>query len=537
MRRTRVRCTPAPYELTASGAAFVHSLQPKEEKEWSFTYTCEIEPAAPIIPMSFDSSYAEAKQALTRMQDQDARIRTSNEQFNEWLTRSSADLHMMFTPTSFGLYPYAGIPWFSTPFGRDGIITALEYVWINPLIARGVLGFLAATQATQTDRERDAEPGKILHESRKGEMAALREIPFDLYYGSIDATPLFVVLAGAYLERTQDLAFIKSIWPRIERAMDWIDRYGDCDDDGFVEYARSSSAGLVQQGWKDSWDSVSHRDGSLARGPIALCEVQGYVYAARMAGAKMAFVLDRPDQAKELIKRAETLKENFSRTFWCEDISTYALALDGDKRPCVVKASNPGHCLYTGIAGAAQAAKVARALMEHDSFSGWGVRTLAASESRFNPMSYHNGSIWPHDNALIAAGLARYGFKAEASQILNGLFEASLTSEFRLPELFCGFDRRDGAGPVPYPTACSPQAWSAGAVFLLIGAVLGMTIDAGTSRLSFLQPTLPRFLDEIRIANLAVGEGNVDLLITRRDPYAKVEIERRKGRVELFTAA
>jgi glycogen debranching enzyme len=538
MRRTIVQCDPAPDSLTVASATFLQTLGPKQEREFTLTYSCEIEGTTPVfIGSTYDRSHAEAERDLSRHQSQEAQVSTSNEQFNDWLARSSADLHMMFTSTPYGLYPYAGVPWFSTPFGRDGIITALEYLWINPKIARGVLSYLAATQARREDPERDAQPGKILHETRKGEMAALREVPFDRYYGSVDATPLFVVLAGAYFETTQDVEFIKSIWPQINLALRWIDHYGDSDGDGFVEYARSSPKGLIHQGWKDSWDSVSHSDGVLAQGPIALCEVQGYAYAARIAGAAIATVLARRKRARTLMARAEALKEKFQTEFWCDDLSSYALALDGNKQQCRVVSSNPGHCLWSGIADDDNAKTVAHVLMQDNSFSGWGVRTLAFSEARFNPMSYHNGSVWPHDNSLIAAGLSRYGFKDEACRILGSLFDASIFVEYRLPELFCGFYRRKGAGPVPYPTACSPQAWSAAAVFLLLQSILGMSINAARSRLSFVQPVLPSFLDEVRINNLRVGAASVDVLISRRAQYATVQVERREGRVELFTEA
>jgi len=534
LRRTRIRCASAPSDLIASGATFIQRLGPKEEREFFLTYGCEVNGSA-SAGVSYSRAYTEVEAALQTLQAQDCQIRTSNEQFNEWLVRSSSDLHMMFTATPFGVYPYAGVPWFSTPFGRDGIITALEYLWVNPEIARGVLGYLAALQAKQRDPTRDAEPGKILHETRKGEMAALREIPFDLYYGSVDATPLFVVLAGAYFNCTRDLPFIKSIWPNIDFALRWIDNYGDLDGDGFVEYERRSSMGLIHQGWKDSWDSVFHNDGTLAEGPIALCEVQGYAYAAKLAGTAIASALGQTKKARVLLTQAEVLKESFQKAFWCEEISSYALALDGEKRQCQVSASNAGHCLYAGIADTEQGRRIANTLMSEHSFSGWGVRTLAASEARFNPMSYHNGSIWPHDNALIAAGLARYGFKEHAGEILRGLFEASLSVEYRLPELFCGFFRRDGESPVPYPVACSPQSWSAASVFLLLQAILGLKIDAAASRLSFVRPTMPPFLDGIQIKNLKVGSGSVDLFIQRRARFATIEVERREGPVEVFT--
>ena len=534
VRRTQIECSPPPDSLSGYGLMFCYRLEPKAEREFHLTYSCQISDA-PVVQVDYSRARAAAQTALTDQETPECRISTSNEQFNEWLARSSSDLHMMFTATPFGVYPYAGVPWFSTAFGRDGIITALEYLWINPAIARGVLNFLAALQSRQTDVERDAEPGKIMHETRRGEMAALGEIPFTLYYGTIDATPLFVMLAGAYFANTHDLDFVRSIWPNIDLALDWMDRYGDRDGDGFIEYARLSAKGLIQQGWKDSWDSVSHEDGALAAPPIALCEVQGYAYAAKCAGATIALALGQVEKSQALLIQAEKLKNNFHKRFWSEELSTYVLALDGQKRQCRVKASNAGHCLYTGIVDKKYARTVAHTLMTPNSFSGWGVRTLASSEARFNPMAYHNGSVWPHDNALIAAGLARYGLKDDANRIFSGLFQASLFVEYRLPELFCGFEKQNGGGPVPYPVACAPQAWSAAAVFSLLSAVLGLKIDGAASRLSFVRPILPDFLDEIEINNLKVGAGTVDLLIHRRAQSATIEILGRSGDVEVIT--
>ncbi|HEU4342145.1 MAG TPA: glycogen debranching N-terminal domain-containing protein [Candidatus Binatia bacterium] len=535
LRQTRIDCSPVPKHLSAASAVFSQRLGPKEEKEFFLTYSCEMNDTA-SVGKSYSHAHREAEVTLETLRSQECKVRTSNGQFNEWIDRSSSDLHLMLTATPFGRYPYAGVPWFSTPFGRDGIITALEYLWVNPAIAKGVLAYLASMQATQKNADRDAEPGKILHETRKGEMAALGEIPFDLYYGSVDATPLFVVLAGAYFQCTGDTDFIKSIWPQIDLALRWMDDYGDLDGDGFIEYSRQSHKGLVHQGWKDSWDSISHEDGSLAQGPIALCEVQGYAYAARLAAAEMASAMGETSKSTTLSAQARTLKKKFHSSFWCDELSTFALALDGNKRQCRVRASNAGHCLYSGIADAERAARAAATLMAEHSFSGWGVRTLAATEARFNPMSYHNGSVWPHDNALIAAGLARYGIKEHAIAILSGLFEASLFVEYRLPELFCGFYRRDGEAPVPYPVACSPQAWAAGSIFLLLEAILGMKIEAALSRLSFVRPVLPEFLDQIEIKNLRVNNASVDLMIHRRARYATIEVEQSEGQVEVFTA-
>jgi glycogen debranching enzyme len=463
-------------------------------------------------------------------------LTSSSTIFNRWLERSSADLQIMITDTPYGGYPYAGIPWFSTPFGRDGVITAFEMLWLNPEVARGVLSFLAKTQATATDDARDAQPGKILHEMRGGEMAALGEVPFGRYYGSCDVTPLFVMLADAYHHRTGDLAFIDQLWPNLVHALEWMDGSGDPDGDGFIEYARQSETGLVQQGWKDSHDSVFHADGSFAEPPIALCEVQGYAYAAWKGAGQLALLRGDRKLSKEWLARAERLRAQFERAFWCEDLGTYALALDGVKRPCRVRTSNPGHCLFAGIVSPDRAERVCATLMEDTSFAGWGVRTVTATERRYNPQSYHNGSIWPHDNAIIAAGMARYGFTGGARRILTAMADLSEAVDLhRLPELICGFPRRGREYPTLYPVACAPQAWAAGAVFLLLAATLGVDIDAPRRRITVTRGRLPEAIDWIRLTDLAIADAHVDLRLDRHPHDVGVTVLRREGPVEIVS--
>ena len=533
-RRTRLEFEPAPTEVVGAEARYTITLPARGEATFFLTVRCEAD-GGEVPRLAYENAFAATQDALRSARARVSDVYTSNEQFNDWLNRSLTDIAMMVTDTPHGPYPYAGVPWFSTPFGRDGIITALECLWLNPGLARGVLAYLAATQAHTTNAAQDAEPGKILHEARRGEMAALGEIPFGRYYGSVDATPLFVLLAGAYYERTADREFLESIWPNVEAALRWLDTNGDPDRDGFVEYHRHSPQGLVHQGWKDSHDAVFHADGSPAQGPIALCEVQAYVYAARRAAADLALALGRPERAAELARQAQALRERFEQAFWCEELSTFALALDGAKRPCRVRTSNAGHCLLADLVSPAHARRVADTLLDEASFSGWGIRTVAATESRYNPMSYHNGSVWPHDNALIAAGLARYGLKDAVLKILTGLFDASLFVDLhRMPELFCGFPRRPGEGPTLYPVACAPQAWAAGAVFLLLQAALGLRISAVERRISFTYPRLPEALKEVRLTNLRVGDASVDLLLQRHGKDVGTNILRREGEVEIM---
>lgn len=532
-RITRVECT-APLCTAHEGGIAVHiRLEPQAEIAFTLTIECRRE-EADTRPAAYDDALQRMNQQRSTNPLADVDISTSNEQFNYWIRRSHADLMMMMARTPFGPYPYAGVPWFSTVFGRDGIITALELLWVAPSVARGVLSYLAATQATSFDPERDAEPGKILHEMRKGEMAELREVPFGRYYGTIDGTPLFIVLAAAYYQRTGDLEFLRELWPNILAALEWIDKYGDRDGDGFVEYARHTDHGLVQQGWKDSNDSVFSSDGRLAVGPIALCEVQSYVYAAKKGISAVANDLGNLKLANQLNEQALELRSKFSSAFWIDELSTFALALDGDKNPCRVRSSNAGHCLFSGIASDVQHRTVTDLLISPAFFSGWGIRTIVTGEKRYNPMSYHNGSVWPHDNAMISYGSVRSPDKMLALRVMSALLDLSENvNQHRLPELICGFGRRKGKGPTLYPVACSPQAWAAGSVFMVLQACLGLEICAREARIYLHHSALPESLHEVQIRNLRVAGASVDLTLERYGETVGVNIERRTGAVEI----
>ncbi|HEX8040432.1 MAG TPA: amylo-alpha-1,6-glucosidase [Chryseosolibacter sp.] len=515
LRETNILLTPQPEFVDHKMAVYEITLQPKQqleiEIEIAFTENHER-----IQSVPFEQARNALNMYMERTNQYCAGILTSNEEFNDWINRARSDLITMATPTPYGLYPYAGVPWFSTPFGRDGIITAMECLWVEPELAKGVLHYLAHTQAKSFNDFQDAEPGKIFHETRGGEMANLKEIPFKMYYGTIDATPLFISLAGAYLERTNDVATIQNIWEHIRKALYWIDHYGDIDGDGFLEYKTKSSKGLTNQGWKDSQDSVFHEDGSLAEDPIALCEVQAYVYDAKVRAAQIADVLGEHDMHEDLMAQARALKRNFNEHFWSESKQAYVLALDGKKRPCNVLSSNAGHCLFSGIATRERAAILAEKLLSEKMFSGWGIRTVASDEPRFNPMSYHNGSVWPHDNAMIAFGFSRYGLMAETVQILSGIFDATDHIQLRrLPELFCGFSKVKGKAPTLYPVACSPQAWAVGAVFMLLQACLGLKINAAHNTITFCHPVLPDFLSEVTITNLRINNKQIILQIRK----------------------
>lgn len=534
VRKTRVALDPPPQYVDSGHLSLSFRVGPGETKRVNLTISCLN--GAPVKEFGFERARREARLGSKALSKGGAQIRCSSETYGVWFARSRADLNMMCVRTEDGPFPYAGVPWFSAPFGRDALITALSTLWMAPSIARGVLAHLARLQSTETNPAMDAEPGKILHESRYGEMCALGEVPFARYYGSVDSTPLFVMLAGRYLHVTGDVPFVRRLLPNVRAALRWIDEYGDRDGDGFLEYHRQAADGLIQQGWKDSSDSVFHDDGTPAVSPIALCEVQGYVYAARQGAAEIFDAVGEQDAANLERERARELRAAFDANFWCDHIGTFALALDRDKRRCQVRTSNPGHCLLTDIVLPERVPLLRQHLTSPDMFTGWGVRTLSSREKRYNPMSYHNGSVWPHDTAIAAAGLARYGESAAALTIVNGLLALSRhVPLYRLPELLCGFPRVRGEGPTLYPVACSPQAWAAAAPFLALQAILGLDVDARRSRVTFRNPALPETLRHVVLSELPVGKHRLALELVRNGDGVSVNSLECPSDVEVVT--
>lgn len=532
VRRTVLAFSERPVELTAELARFELHVPPRARRE---LYLEVGESPATPTRERFRTAAAKARCAMRVRVRSGARVRSSGRVFNAWLERSRADIALLTSDLPTGPYPYAGIPWFSTPFGRDAIITALQTLWLDPRLARGVLTFLAGNQAKETSAFRDSAPGKIMHETRKGEMAALGELPFGLYYGGVDTTPLFVMLAGAYMQRTADVELLETLWPSLQAAMGWIERQCDADPDGFLTYQRGESGGLVNQGWKDSGDSVFHADGRMPQAPIALVEVQGYVYAALRAMAAMARHRGETEAALHWRRRARKLRTTVEQRLWDEELRFYVIARDGTGENCRVRASNAGHLLYVGLPHAEQARRVIEQLGSRTFDGGWGVRTLGADQPRFDPMSYHNGSVWPHDVAICAAGMARYGARGQAVRLLAETFEAATHFGMRLPELFCGFPRVPGAPPVAYPVACLPQAWAAGSVFMLLRACLGLNVDAWRREITIEQPRLPVGVDRVQVQGIEVGGKRVSLAFERAGE--RVLVDRTGGDADVRVSA
>ena len=513
VRHSVVSFSQRPRHLTDKVAEFMFTLP----RNTCVELYLEIGPDYQTAPTRdrFRRAAARARRSMRKRRHGGGVLKSSENILNSWLEKSRSDLALLTTELPTGPYPYAGIPWFSTTFGRDAIITAMQMLWFDPRIARGVLNFLAQHQAQETSAFRDAAPGKIMHETRKGEMSRLNEVPFSLYYGGVDTTPLFVMLAGAYAERTADLAFIDGIWLALQAAMGWIENTTDPLGNGFLVYASGESTGLRNQGWKDSEDSVFHADGQFPQGPIALVEVQGYKYAALKAMAKLSSRRGETDAAERWRARAEAIRAAVERHYWMEDAGFYALALDGAGEPCRVRTSNAGHLLFVGLPTPKRAQRVTQQLLSSCFDSGWGIRTLATDEVRYNPMSYHNGSVWPHDTAICAAGMARYGERGGAARILSELFGAARYFGMRLPELFCGFQSLSSETPIAYPVACLPQAWSSGSVFMTLQACLGVSINGWRKEIRVERPELPNGINHIVLRGLTVGNTQVNLVFQR----------------------
>jgi glycogen debranching enzyme len=538
VRTTEVMFEPPPVVIAANRAVYRLNLPPGSRRQVRMTVSASSDdaPSTAQAPAKRGvRASLERRATAARLEAQAARISTDSEPFNAVVARSLADLNLLLTDTPQGRVPYAGVPWYVAAFGRDSIITSLQLLPYYPEAAAGTLRFLAAWQGRTEDAFRDEEPGKILHEYRHGEMANCREIPFIPYYGTVDATPLFLTLLCEYVRWTGDLALVRELWPAAQGALGWLHAWGDRDGDGYLDYLTRSPLGLSNHGWKDSGDSVMHADGALAAPPIALVEVQGYAYAAYRSASELARMVGDAGLAEHARGDAESLREAFNRDFWMADEAYYALALDGSGRPCRVVTSNPAHCLWTGIVDESRAARVAARMLADDMFSGWGIRTLSSKERRYNPMSYHNGSVWPHDNAIAAAGFRRYRLPEHAITITSALFDASRTFEHaRIPELFCGFTRHAEHGPVSYPVACAPQAWAAGSMLQMLTALLGLEADAPQGRLTFQSPVLPGWLRTVEIHNLRVGAASLDVSLSRGRDGASVELIARRGDVELI---
>ena len=517
-RETIIHLSPEPDSVNGTTARWKLCLPPFRRFQLQTTIVPHVEgKRSRSSHPDFGQQLRLRREALADWASRSSSFHSSNDIFNQMISTCKGDFHALQIPEAKERVIAAGIPWFATMFGRDSIIAAYQSLMLNPQLAVETLRVLAQHQGKEKNDWRDEEPGKILHEYREGEMTRAGEMPFGPYYGSADATPLWLILLSETFNWTADEQLVKDMLPHAYRALEWIDSFGDLDGDGFVEYQRRSPKGLVNQGWKDSWDAIMHCDGKIAKAPIALCEVQGYVYEAKYRMASLLRSFGDTRTADKLKKEAAEMARRFEKAFWMPKLGFYAMALDRDKHQTQVISSNPGQLLFTRMLSPERARTVTQRFMRDDMFSGWGLRTMSRDERIFNPLSYHRGSIWPHDNSLIAHGMSLYEFREPANQLFTALFQAALKfRDYRLPELFCGIERREHDDPVQYPVSCSPQAWASGAVFLILMSVLGIRPSASRKEMNIVNPSLPDFLDQLSIRNMRVGESRVGLDFTRR---------------------
>ena len=516
-RSTRIRMQPPPQEIEDRTARWKLSLRPLEKTELLLRVTPHAEDVtAQNQAASYNESLEKRRHSFAEWEARSTKFSSSNEIFDESIQNLTGDFHALLIPDAADHVIAAGIPWFATIFGRDSSISAFQSLLLNPQLAMESLRVLARHQGKVYDDWHDEEPGKILHEHRSGEMTRDGEMPFGAYYGSIDATPLFLILLSETFNWTGDEQLVRDLLPNAYAALEWIDKYGDLDGDGLIEYKRRSPKGLVNQGWKDSWDAMVRADGTVAEPPIALIEVQGYVYDAKYRMAALLRHFGDTQTAERLRREAADMAKRIDKAFWMPSKGYYAMALDANKQQLKVVASNPGHLLFTRALSAERARAVMKWFMRPELNSGWGLRTMSQAEPVFNPLSYHRGSVWPHDNSLIAHGMALYGFRDEVITIFTELFQAALNfRDYRLPELFCGVQRREYDQPVQYPVSCTPQAWASGTPFLFLTSILGIRPTAPRKELNIVNPTLPDWLNQLHIRNLRIGKSRVSLDFSR----------------------
>lgn len=532
LRKTNIMFETKPSSIEGTTAVFKFNLKPRERKVIKFSVEPVIPTSMPSTVDNFNLAIGEIRKSYEDWFKNSTQLETDNELFTAVLRSSQRDIRMLLTDTEIGFFLSAGVPWFVTPFGRDTIITCLQIMMLDTNPASETAKVFTQLQGKTQDPWRDEEPGKIFHEIRRGELANIRAIPHTPYFGSADSTALYLIMLSEITRWTGDLELAASMIEPINEALRWIDEYGDLDGDGFVEYETKSRRGLVNQGWKDSGNSVVHTDGRLAEPPIALSEVQAYVYYAKRRIARLFEQLGNRERAEELSGQAETLKQLFNENFWIESEGYYAMALDRDKKPVKTVTSNPAHGLWARIIDDDKAARTVERLMQPDMFSGWGIRTMSKSSINYNPMSYHNGSVWPHDNALIISGLKKYGFNKEAIKVSSGLFDAALLYDYyRLPELFCGFTKRSISRPVNYPVACSPQAWASGSIFMILQALLGIDVDATNNTVYVNNPVLPQWLKEVELRKMQIGKAALSLKFKRDGDITSLVVTEKMGTV------